>query len=103
MQQNDITILKENSKKLYDGFEGVVATIDPNTIEDKCKKKIFLKEVEYDGQREKHKAHVINEFNVVNNMPLEILNNIIQNMVMNIYSVAKPIAITSDLQKAMSS
>lgn len=103
-RNNGMVVLKEDKyDRIYDGFQGVVVTVDPNTIyEDK--KKIYLKEVEFDEEMGKHKASMIDQFT----LEAEISGKLLKKKILKIlkmHSIGKKrlpkIAITSDLEKLL--
>ena len=60
MKRENGLIVLEEGKKMYEGFQGVVATVDPNTF-DENEKRIYLKEVKFDRRIEGYKAKTIDE------------------------------------------
>lgn len=65
MRRENGFIVLDEEKRLYEGFQGVVAIIDPNTI-DKKEKIIYLKEVQFEQRIIGYKAKTIDRIVVKN-------------------------------------
>ena len=104
MKRENGLIVLEEGKKLYEGFQGVVATIDPNTLcEDE--KRIYLKEVQFDQKIARYKAKTIDEIIVKNAISPKLLKSKIFNILEKHPETVKmgfpEIAINSDLDNLL--
>ena len=104
-RKSGVIVLKEEGKNLYGGFQGVVVTVDPNTILDN-KKKIYLKEVHFNEEAEGYKAWTIDEFYCENSISINTLKKTVTNLLRKhpetIEMGMPEIAITSNLEKLLS-
>ena len=105
MKRNGMIVIKEEGKKLYGGFQGIVATLDPNTIlEDE--KKIYIKKVQFDEITERYKASFIDEIifrNSISDCELkEKIIKLLKNHSVTMELGLPEIAITRDLEKLLS-
>ena len=104
-RKNGMIVLKEEGKNRYGGFQGVVVTVDPNTILDN-KKKIYLKEVHFSEEAEGYKAWTIDKFYCENNISTNFLKQTVTNLLREhpetIEMGIPEIAITSNLEEILS-
>ena len=105
MKRNGMMVIKEEGKNLYGGFQGVVATLDPNTILEN-EKKIYLKKVQFDEITERYKASFIDEIIFRNSISAcelkEKIIKLLENHPVTIELGLPEIAITSDLENLLS-
>ena len=102
--KNGMMVLEERVKHIYEGFQGVVATLDPNTLSED-KKRIWLKEVQFNEEVEGYKAWNLDEFILEKGISSCTLRKKILNLLENhsetVMMGLPEIAITSDVEELL--